>query len=469
MTLPKPDILQGWKNIAEYLSRDVSTVKRWEKYRGLPVRRMPGEGRANVYAQASELTEWLASAEPESSGVDSDDTFSALEDQGTTVAAVIPSSTEVASSHTAILRMGVLLAAGCLFLAAILFAVFRYHRSVAAQHIRAANAKAVALVAVPPDVEDLYLRGVFSYEKRTPESLQRAEQYLTEATNRSPNYAPALAGLSVTYDLMRQYGSMPSAEAYAKARFFAERAIAVDPKVSDAHASLAFIDFFWDWKAADAEREFQTALALNPNSALAHHWYGSMLTHEGRFAEAVEQLDIAQRLAPNSTAILYSRAVVLGFDGHRQQAIDLLHQITEEDPEYPSTHGRIAILALTEPKNIQLFLDEKGISAKLGADKTDVALNQAMTSAYRRQGEAAMWHVYLKAEQSKHPSERTMLMAAIEAELGDKDAAFADLERSANRHDLDVIGINIGPEFDSLHSDPRYGQLLKTVGLPPLR
>jgi Tfp pilus assembly protein PilF len=468
VTLPKPDILQGWKNIAEYLSRDVSTVKRWEKYRGLPVRRIPGDGRANVYAQASELTKWLASAEPESSGVDSDDTLPALEAPDKAVSAAVPSGMGVASPLTAAWRTGLLLAAGTLFLVTILFGIVRHHRSVATQHLRAAKDQAVTPV-VPHDVEDLYLRGVFSYEKRTPESLQRAEQYLTEAANRSPNYAPALAGLSVTYDLMRQYGSMPSAEAYAKARFFAEKAIAVDPNVSDAHASLAFIYFFWDWKAAAAEKEFQTAITLDPNSALAHHWYGSMLTHEARFAEAVEQLDIAQRLAPNSTAILYSRAVVLGFDGHRQQAIDLLHQITEEDPEYPSTHGRIAILALTEPKNIQLFLDEKGISAKLGADNADVALNQAMTSAYRRQGEAAMWQVYLKAEQAKHPSERTMLMAAIEAELGDKDAAFADLERSANRHDLDVIGINIGPEFDSLHSDPRYGQLLKTVGLPPLR
>jgi tetratricopeptide (TPR) repeat protein len=317
-------------------------------------------------------------------------------------------------------------------------------------------------------VEDLTYRGVYSFEKRTPESLDRAEAYFQESVAMDPRYAPAYAGLAVTYNLMREYGSMPSVEAYAKSRFAAERAITLDPKLSDAHAALGFVEFFWDWNALGAEREFQTAIALDPGSAIARHWFGSMLTHEGRFAEAVEQLDVAQRLAPNSTSILLARALALGFAGRRQQAIDLLHQISDQDPEFGSVHLRLGTISMVEPSDLNMYFSETEAWARLRHDAATLASNRRLEQVFKTQGEAAMWSMQLREDEANHPSQRTTAMAAAQAELGNKDAAFAILRTLAEHHSEELIGINLRPQLKSLHTDPRYNEVLAIMGLPPL-
>jgi tetratricopeptide (TPR) repeat protein len=460
------DILHGWKDIAAYVSRDVSTVKRWEKQRGLPVRRVPGDGRANVYAHSTELAQWLASGGPDSVAQDVETDSSELEAALTPVQSVdiaIAGSTDFRGRWPVWLTA----ALGVCCLTAILLVIAHHFESASPPSAKAALG--IRHTSKVPGVEDLTYRGVYSYEKRTPDSLAQAETYFQESVARDPRYAPAYAGLAITYNLMREYGSMPSVEAYAKSRFAAERAISLDPKISEAHAALGFIEFFWDWNAPGAEREFQTAIALDPGSALAHHWFGSMLTHEGRFAEAAEQLEVAQRLAPNSTSILLARAMALGFGGHRQQAIDLLRQISDQDPEFGSVHLRLGTISMVEPSDLQMYFSETETWARLRHDAATVASNRRLEQAFKTKGEAAMWSLQLREEQANHPSEKTSGMAAAEAELGNKDAAFAILQGLAEHHAADLIGINLRPQLKSLHADPRYNEVLATMGLPPLQ
>jgi len=463
------DLLHGWKDIAAYVSRDVSTVKRWEKQRGLPVHRVPGDGRANVYAHSTELARWLASGGPDFV----DEEVGAISPAQEVVLA--PAQTEegvaarpVDSRHRWPPRFAA--AAGVCCLTAILILIA--HRSQSAARVPppppAAASSGLRHPSKVSGVEDLTWRGVYSYEKRTPDSLAQAETYFQESVARDPRYAPAYAGLAVTYNLMREYGSMPSVEAYAKSRFAAERAISLDPKLSDAHAALGFIQFFWDWNAPGAEREFQTAIALDPGSALAHHWFGSMLTHEGRFAEAVEQLNVAQRLAPNSTSILLARALALGFGGHRQQAIDLLHQISEQDAEFGSVHLRLGTISMVQPSDLDTYFSEMETWAQLNHDPATLASNRRLQQAFKTKGEAAMWRLQLREDQQSHPSELTTAAAADQAELGNKDAAFAILQELAEHHSADLIGINLRPQLKSLQADPRYNEVLGIMGLPPL-
>lgn len=453
MDVPDKRILQGWKEIAEYVNRDERTVKRWEKQRDFPVRRMPGKGRANVYITVADLESWLRNSETPQEAQAAEPTELPVQ-----ALAVEPIKRGLSWTMPAVLVMLLLCAGG----AAI---ALHAHKKAAlvAPTVAARDHSTI------PGVDELYLRGVYFYEQRRPESLREAEHLLQQAIDRDPNYAPAWSALAVTHNLLREYGSMPSAEAYAKARFEAQKAIALDPTLSNPHAALAYIEFFWDWNVPAAEQEFRTAIHLDPNSALGHHWYGSMLNHEGRFPEALEQLDIAQRLEPDSTAILNTRAIAEGFSGHREEALELLQGVTEEDPNFSAAHLRLSVLSLLQPDDIPRFLAEYRRWVDLTHDDAALKSQATMDRAYKAHGEAAMWQALLEQEKVANPGNPTILSAHAEAALGHSDAAFAELDQLVKRHDVELIGINLTPEFMSLHRDPRYARLLAEIGLPPLR
>jgi len=435
-------MLQGWKEIADYVARDERTVKRWEKQRRLPVRRMPGKGRANVYVLVSELDEWLS--------------------HGPAPAATQPVSTW----RTSLWLRPVSLAIVVLCVVMTLLALRTHRRSVAAASPPAATARYISRI---PGVDDLTLRGIYLYEKRTPDSLARAELTLQQAVAKDPGYAPAWSALAITDLLSREYAAMPDAVAYPKARDEARKALALDPNFSDAHASLAFYTYFWDEHPAAAEQEFLTALRLNPNSALAHQWYGSVLTHEGRFAEALQQLDTAQRLEPNSTAILASRAYALGLSGHRDQAIDMLNAITEQDPNFSGAHFRISVLCGGSPANVPCALRESRRWATLRHNDDLLAEVAAEERAWHRRGEPAMWRTVIEWERARHHGDEIILPVA-EAALGRTDDALADLQRLAAKggtgDESGIMGINMQSQLRPLHNDPRYQRIVASLGLP---
>ncbi len=333
-----------------------------------------------------------------------------------------------------------------------------------------ATAKGVPYRSRIPGVDDLYLSGIYFYEQRTPDSLQQSMQNFKDAIGKDPSYAPAYAALANTYSLMREYSDMPEAEAYPKAKAAAERAIVLDPKLPQAHASMGFIDFFWLWDATAAQKEFQTALALDPSSVLAHHWFGSMLVHQGRFAEALQQLDVAQRLEPTSAAIVSLRALALGFGGHRDEAVTMLEEIVRQAPSATSTHNVLGALSLIEPRNIPLYLDETRKVAELRHDQQWLQLNKAADRAYRTGGEMAMWKSMLEFDRRLHPTGSGNLyqMAEAEAMLGHTDEAFAALDQLVEAHNPIAMGLHNDPTFQPLHHDPRFVQLETKMGCPPL-
>lgn len=507
----KKDILNGWKEIAGYVARDRRTVERWEKQRGLPVRRMPGAGRATVYALISELDEWLASSKPdETEAEDAGDgpapetiatkSNGEIEEVGGIEAASEPRAAAQekapelpsAGRWETIAAWSILL--GLCLVLVLSLPVVRRHLYPVAERERVgtgggsnsdsgvrpssdSNGAGSGLGGTSPalrehsqvaGVEDLYLAGVYSLEQRTPESLERAEQDFASAIAKDGNYASAYAGLADTYILLREYYVMPDEEAYTKAKAAAEHAIALDPRSSEAHASLGFINFFWLWDAANAEREFQTALADDPSSAHAHHWYGSMLTHEGRYEEAMEQLNIAQRLEPTSAAILSTRALALGLSGHRGEAMDMLEGLINESPEVSSPHAILAILSRVEPQDLGRYLEEMRRAGELRHSDETLQVAAAAEPALRRGSEHGMWTAILTTEEKLHPgsADRTFLMAEAETVLGNDDAAFADLNQLAQRHNGEVMGVIIDPTLAPLRRDRRFGQLLQAVGLP---
>jgi Tfp pilus assembly protein PilF len=495
--------IQGWKEIAAYFARNERTVKRWEKVRGLPVRRIPGQGRANVYILVSDLEDWL---NPEFG--DKPHTPDQTPDHHSVIQPLSPApnldiaapvlsvpaqpmpgalskpvvkhddvpeiSPNPSSTHASIMPrfsrpISLLVTAGlCIVVLAVLavrVAGFGIHAE--SRSPSTGDSHTILTAPLKSAAEDTYLQAVYSYEERTPASLDRAHNLFSEAITKDPNYAPAYAGLANTYLLLREYSTMPSDEAYGKAKAAAERAVALDPNLPEAHASLGFIDFFSAWNGTAAAREFETALRLDPDCGIAHHWYGSMLMHQARYPEAIEQLDIAQHLSPASSAILNTKAYALGLGGHRDEAVRMLQTVIDAAPRAASPHHMLATLSLTEPRNIEMYLRERRRSDELRKDQEDLTTITLAAAAYHRDGEPGMWSAILEREQHLHgsPDHPTYGMAQAEASLGHNDQALRDLSLLAAQHAPQMMGLALDPTFAPLRSTPQFQRLLAAVGL----
>ncbi len=487
----RTDILNGWKEIAAYLGRDPRTVERWEKQRSLPVRRLPGSGRASVYALVPELDAWLASSpmrevelpplQPSALGgaglvLPPDWTERSLPAQVPDFASVPVESPK--RQHRVPVWLGWMLSAGLLLLLAWAGSVLAGRSKVRSAEASASGSTEGPRLRrmVPPSpvlgVEQLYLRGCYQAELRTAESLRRAQGTFQAAIGKDPGYAPAFAGLANTFLLLREYSTTPDEEAYAKAKQAAGTALRLDPNLPQAHAAMGFVQFFGDWDALGAEREFTIALRLDPELALSHHWYGSMLTHEGRFAEGLRELEIAQRLDPTSAAILTSKAFALGLSGRRDEAADLLEEAISSEKMGPyrnpaTMHNVLGILSLLSPRDLPRYLSETMVAAELREDTETVAAMRLADETYRARGEPAMWRALLAGEQTRHARDGpTYAMARYEAELGAREQALDHLAALFVRHDPALIGIAADPLLANLREDPRFVQIRSRMGLP---
>ncbi len=502
------DRLQGWKDIAAYLARDERTVKRWEKQRGLPVRRIPGAGRANVYVLVPEIEAWLAdaescgeervageSAQAEPAGpADSTDSLDTLDkdtpdkvgragwDERWDSEAREPALEFAEMSLDAaphawprtklhLLGRSAPAVAVCVFgllSAALIVGAGRLASPLPPKPAAEGRPERTMYKSPAPGLDELYLQGVYCLEKRTPESLEHARRAFEQVVASDPGHAPAYAALANTYLLLREYSNMPSKDAYAMAKIAAGRAVALDPNLADAHTSLGFIDFFSDWDAASAAKEFTTAIQLNPNSALAHHWYGSMLTHEGLFPEAIEQLNLAQRIEPTSPSIVASKALAIGLAGRRSEAIAMLQTLLSTDRDAGSAHQALALLSLVDPRDIPLFLDE---SRRLAVYRNDRKVLDVMTAAqesFQNGGETIMWSTILAKEKQLQPQGKVDdRMAVAEAALGHDEQAIRDLDELVRERDPYAIGMRADPLLLPLHHKPEFEAVLAKAGLPP--
>src|SRR5580704_10293714 len=250
--------LDTWKEIGAFFGRDERTVKRWESTRGLPVHRVPGGGRANVYAITDELVEWLkgknvtveadaipnrvASSQAEG-GMEASIVSTDIGAAGSVLLAGNQHQTEVGGVERRVgqrrnaernggalpaWREARYIAIAIVILATL--AIVGVARRVSSA--RVGTKRATAARVVDPEAQQFYLKGMYYFNKRTPETLNQAVDYFTQAVVRDPQYAEAYVGLADCYNLLREYTVMPPSEAYPRAMAAAKRAIALDDSLS---------------------------------------------------------------------------------------------------------------------------------------------------------------------------------------------------------------------------------------------
>jgi tetratricopeptide (TPR) repeat protein len=266
--------------------------------------------------------------------------------------------------------------------------------------------------------------------------------------------------------MLEQFEALPEAQGYEETSTAARRALALNPSLADAHATLAFVDFFWSRNADDAEREFRTALVLDPNSAIAHQRYGIMLLDLRRFPQALAELDTALRLQPGSTAVVAGRALALGFNGHRDEAVDILQAVAAQQPQNPIIYKDLSALAQIQPHNIPLYLESTRRLQQIEYGARSLPWVDAASAAYRSGGEPAMWRAIVAAE-SKDAVPSSLAAKGL-AQLGQSSAALDILEADAQRPQAATAGFAIDPLlFDPLRHESRYQALLVRTGLAP--
>ena len=185
---------------------------------------------------------------------------------------------------------------------------------------------------------DLYLKGLFFWNKRTVAGFQQGVNYFQQAIAKDPNYAPAYAGLANSYTLLTGYSLAPSSQYMSKARTAALRALELDKTLPEAHIALALIveNYDWDWNAA--EKQYRRAIELNPNYATAHQWYAEYLTWRGRFDEALRESEMARQLDPLSLIIAADQGEIFYYSRQHGRAIERFRAVLEMDDNFSRAH-----------------------------------------------------------------------------------------------------------------------------------
>ena len=319
------------------------------------------------------------------------------------------------------------------------------------------------------EAEEFYLKGRYYWEKRTPDSMNKAVDSFMQAIVHDPGYAPAYVGLADCYNLLREYTVMPASEAYPRALAAAKKAVELDPQSSEAHASLAFASFFGMGEAATADREFRRALELNPSNAIAHHWYATYLQCLRRYPESLAEIERAQALEPASKSVLADKGNILFNAGRQQDAVVLLKQMEENESDFISPHRylkEIYLLTADYPH----YLVEARSEAVLMHDNSALAIVEATEKGFASGGGKGLLRALRQQQTSLY--ERGLLSPYFLAEtcslLGNKQDALRYLKIAYDRRDDLMAETETDHSFDNLHDEAAFQQLLADAGLPPL-
>jgi tetratricopeptide (TPR) repeat protein len=311
----------------------------------------------------------------------------------------------------------------------------------------------------------LYLQGRFYFNKHTGDGARKAVDYFKQAIARDPAYALAYAGLADAYDEIGGAPGAPPDEVYSQARAAVTQALRLDNNLAEAHEALGIIKWDYDWDARGAESEYKEALALNPNNAVAHDSYAMLLLDVGRFDEALAQIKQAQELDPLSIYISKHLGTYYLFTHQYDRALAQLQKTLELDPNFQMTYMDTGFSYAQKGQYTEALAQFKKMQ-QLEPENADALAGQGYVYVLLgKDGEARQ-----KIKELKTLSARgcyvALDVASIYGALGDKEHMYEWLEKGIQQRDSNMVNLRVHPALEPLHSDPRFQDLLRRVGLP---
>jgi DNA-binding winged helix-turn-helix (wHTH) protein/TolB-like protein len=305
------------------------------------------------------------------------------------------------------------------------------------------------------EANELYQKGRFFWNKRTVEALNKGAEYFERAIDVDRRYALAYAGLADSYDLLDLYGNL-GGDIFEKARIAAGTALKLDDTLAEAHASLAYVEYYHDWNWAGAEQEFKRAIAANPNYATAHQWYSEYLFYMVRFEESIAEINRAHELDPISLSISTEMGSPYYYMRQYDAALEKYQAAHEMDPAFPLA---VYCMALCYGQKSQF----NEAIALLGRGKEGHGPTAAVGYFYAMSGQTKEAREVL-SELRKIDFPPTNI-ARVLVGLGEKEQALAWLEKAIDQRDERAVMLKVDPHFDSLRSDPRFQNLLERLGM----
>jgi serine/threonine protein kinase/tetratricopeptide (TPR) repeat protein len=319
---------------------------------------------------------------------------------------------------------------------------------------------------VDPQAYEAYLKGRYHWNKRTEQGIGKGIEYFEEAIRIDPDYAQAYAAIAEAFISLGDWGYYPPRETQEKTKDYAQKALAIDDESAAAYSALARVsrDIDFNWEVA--EEYFKKAILLNPNYETAHQWYSAFLSCSGRHDEAIEQAKRAIQLDPLSLVINQTLGFSYYYARRYDEAIEQGRKTLELDKNFGSMYQVIYLCYVAKgmtPEGVEAFkqamsLDER---TKIYVDDIDDAYK---TSGYEGM---AKWIIDNMEEWTFQVYNRPFFYAMAYASIDNKDKAFEWLERAYEVRSYFVTTIGVEPALDNVRSDPRFGELLKKIGLEP--
>jgi serine/threonine protein kinase len=315
----------------------------------------------------------------------------------------------------------------------------------------------------------LYVRGRYFWNKRTPGDLRTALSYFQQAIDKDPGYAMAYAGIADTYGTLSDYAGDPS-DLIPKSDAAAAKALELDSTLARPRADIAFNKLAYYWDFAGGEAEFRKAIQLDPSDATTHQWFSEALGQMGgRAPEAIEESNRAHQLDPLSPIIVFGLAESYIQDRQYEKAIELLKKCVADNPTFARAHQGLAY-AYWGARKYSEAIEEFKTYGKLSNDPMFGGFGEALEKGFSSGG----WPAALRKGIEFVEQRRTAMpdhvfefyLAKLYADAGDKDRAFEELELAYKKHDIWLIGLRTDFALDALRSDPRYAELVRKIGFP---
>lgn len=314
-----------------------------------------------------------------------------------------------------------------------------------------------------PEAYQLYLKGLFYWNKRTPDALKRSVEYFNMALDKDPNYGLAYAGIASSYVLFPEYSINAPREVVPKAKTMARRALELDDNLAEPHTALGYALLTYDRNYEEANKHFKRAMELNPNYATAYQWHADgYLVAFGKFDEAIAQIKKAQEIDPLSLIINTQAGLCYVYARDYDKAAEQFRKTIELDPNWYLGHWFLGVTHELKG-NLNEAYAEYQKAEDLADDPYLLAYIAHVGAALGRRDEA-LKNIEQMKELAKHRYVPAYAFAVAYAGLGQKQEALDWLERSDEDRAWDILHVNVEPFFDSLRDEPRYKKLVERMG-----
>lgn len=316
-----------------------------------------------------------------------------------------------------------------------------------------------------------YLKGRFYLSKQTPQNLWEAFEQFVSATQLDPDFALAFCGLADVYAHLHLRMSLsPASEHLVKARAWLTKSLELDPNIAEAHATLGYFAYFYDWNWQRAEREFQKALEISPNDVETHRLYANFLSRKGRFREAHEQIQRALELDSSSFQTIWLKAQIYYREKNFELAWKIGERLIEEYRDEPKLYHVYLLFgtsySIRQQHDVAFALLRKAETLSMRAFDGAKELIGTYGSAYARAGKLEEAENCLqKLENLAKDTDVAYEFATVYANLGNFDKAFEYLNRLVENRDWRMVHLQAELDFFILHDDARFQKILETVGI----